>query len=193
VLDYGCGDALHADIPAAIASRLILCEAAPKLREALAQRFEGNSKIAVRSPEQIEAMENHSLDLIVMHSVAQYLTEDELDKLLVLFHRLLRDDGLLVLGDIIPSQVSALTDALALLRFGWSEGFLFAALFGLLRTVLSNYWTLRSELGLTRYDRDEILAKLTRLNFWASRADHNIGHNQARVTYLARSGFRAAA
>src|SRR5262245_17061027 len=32
VLDYGCGDALHADLVAAPARELILCEAAPSVR-----------------------------------------------------------------------------------------------------------------------------------------------------------------
>lgn len=191
VLDYGCGEALHADIPASIAQRLILCEAAPKVREGLVERFKGDQKIVVVSSEQLATLEEHSLDLIIMHSVAQYLTSKELDGLLALFHRLLKSDGLLVLGDIIPPQTSALTDAVALLRFGWSNGFFIAAWFGLLRTVLSRYWALRSTLGLTRYDKDEMLRKITQADFWATRADKNIGHNQKRSTYLARPGLYA--
>ena len=191
VLDYGCGEALHADIPAAIAEQLILCEAAPKVREGLVERFKGDRKILVVSPEQLAAFEDHSLDLIILHSVAQYLTPEELDRLLVTFHRLLKNDGLLVLGDIIPPQTSAMTDALALLRFGWSNGFFIAAWFGLVRTVLSRYWSLRSTLGLTRYDKDEMLRKITHADFWATRADKNIGHNKKRSTYLARPGLYA--
>ena len=186
VLDYGCGDALHAEFPAAIAQRLILCEAAPKLRDALAARFAGNAKISVAAPEQVAALDQHSLDLIVMHSVAQYLTREELDAVLAVFHRLLKDDGHLVLGDIIPPQVSAMTDVIALLRFARAEGFFFAALLGLVRTVFSNYWELRTSLGLTRYGKEEMLGKLTRAGFWATVAHANIGHNQARKTYLAR-------
>jgi SAM-dependent methyltransferase len=122
-LDYGCGEALHADIPAKVARQFLLCEAAPRLRETLTARYAGDAKIQVVSPEEVEALGKHSLDLIVMHSVAQYLTREELDKLFVLFHRLLKGDGLFVLGDVIPPQVSALTDALALLRFSREEGF----------------------------------------------------------------------
>ena len=186
VLDYGCGDALHADIPAGTAQRLILCEAAPKLREALKARFAGNGKITVVSPEEVAALDDRSLDLIVMHSVAQYMTEEELDGLLALFHRLLKEDGQLVLGDIIPPQVPAFTDAVALMRFARAEGFFFAALLGLVRTVFSKYWDLRSTLGLTRYGKEEMLVKLTHAHFFATLAHKNIGHNQARATYVAR-------
>ena len=63
VLDYGCGEALHADILAEHAHRLILSEAASRVRESLAQRFAGNPKIEVLTPEQVAALPDKSLDL----------------------------------------------------------------------------------------------------------------------------------
>ena len=89
VLDYGCGEALHADIVAETAGRLILCEAAPMVRAALGRRFGENPKIEVRAPEEIAALPSGSIDVVVLHSVAQYLSPKELDELLVLFRRLL--------------------------------------------------------------------------------------------------------
>jgi SAM-dependent methyltransferase len=186
VLDYGCGEALHADLIAAPARRLILCEAAPMVRAALAARFAGQAKIEVRAPEEVAALPPASLDVVVLHSVAQYLTGDELDGLLALFRRLLAPNGLFILGDVIPRNVSAATDALALLRFGAANGFFTAAVIGLARTVLSDYWRLRSHLGLTRYGEDEIVARLKRAGFSARRAPKNIGHNPARMTFLAQ-------
>src|SRR5215813_2492439 len=56
VLDYGCGEALHADIVAAAARRLILCEAAPGVRAGLAARFAGNAQIEVRAPDEVAAL-----------------------------------------------------------------------------------------------------------------------------------------
>jgi|SRR5436190_6800463 SAM-dependent methyltransferase len=186
VLDYGCGEALHADVVAEPARRLTLCEAAAIVRAGLANRFAGNRKIEVRSPEQVAAMLAGSLDVVVLHSVAQYLTPDELDALLERFRRLLTDQGLLVVGDIIPTRVSALTDAIALLSFGAGNGFFGAALVGLARTVASDYWRLRSDLGLTRYDESAIIEQLAKAGFSARRAPTNIGHNQARMTFLAK-------
>lgn len=186
VLDYGCGEALHADIVAAVARRLILCEAAPKVRAALAARFAGHAKIEVRAPEAVAAFGPGSFDVVVLHSVAQYLKPDELHALLALFHELLRPGSLLILGDVIPPDVSAATDALALLRFGAVNGFLGAAIVGLVRTMMSDYWRLRSGLGLTRYAEAEIIGKLSAAGFTAQRAASNIGHNGARMTFLAR-------
>jgi len=187
VLDYGCGEALHAEIVAAQAARLILCEAAPKVRTALAARYAGDPKIEVRAPDEVAAQPAGSLDVVVLHSVAQYLTPGELDALLTLFHRLLRSGGMLIVGDVVPPDVSALTDALALLRFAAANGFFWAAIVGLGRTMLSDYWRMRTGLGLTRYAEAAIVDKLSACGFAARRAAANIGHNQARMTLLARA------
>jgi SAM-dependent methyltransferase len=185
MLDYGCGEALSAKEVAEGLSRLILCEPAPNLRLKLAARFAGNDKIVVRKPEDVAFMPDGWMDVVVMHSVTQYLTRPELDALAKQFRRLLRPGGLLVLGDVIPSDISALTDAWTLLRFGAREGFFWAAVGGLFRTYFSDYWRLRKSLGLMRYNSDEIVARLETAGFTAERAPSNIGHNDRRMTFLA--------
>ena len=187
MLDYGCGEALSADRVAEPVSRLILCEPAPNVRVMLGARFAGNDKIAVRKPEDVAMMPAGSIDVIVMHSVTQYLSAQELDALLKLFRRLLKPGGLLVLGDVIPRKLSALADARTLLRFGRQEGFFWAALRGLIRTYFSDYRRLRNSLGLTRYDGAEITAKLETAGFSAEPARTNIGHNDRRMTFLAHA------
>jgi len=186
VLDYGCGEALHADVIAASAAALILCEAAPKVRAALARRFADHANISVCAPEDIAAMPARSLDAVVLHSVAQYLAPETLDALLATFRRLLRESGVLIVGDVVPPHVSVFTDAAALLRFGVANGFLVATLVGFARTLFSNYWRLRSQFGLTRYDEAALAAKLAGSGFSARRASANIGHNPWRMTFIAR-------
>jgi SAM-dependent methyltransferase len=187
MLDYGCGEALSADVVANPAAQLILSEPAPKVRAALAARFACNAKIVVRTPDEVAAMATQSIDVIVMHSVTQYLTGAELDSLLALFHRLLRPGGLLVIGDVIPRHLRALDDAMELLRFAADEGFQLAALAGLARTYFSSYWQLRQALGLSRYDPNEIAVKLKTGHFSAEQAATNIGHNAKRMTFLAHA------
>jgi|SRR5690242_3574361 SAM-dependent methyltransferase len=190
VLDYGCGEALSAELIAPPASHLILCEAAPNIHAVLSRRYAGlSSRIEVRRPDEVESLRGASFDLIIMHSVAQYMSAKELDALLTLFHRLLRSGGRLLLGDVIPPHISALTDALALLRFAASNRFLGAAVFGLLRTLASPYWRLRSRLGLTRYSEAAVMAKLAAAGF-STRRITNIGHNPARMSFLASPSNR---
>jgi SAM-dependent methyltransferase len=188
VLDFGCGEALHADRVAASYRRLILVDAAPKVRAGLAARFGANPNIEVRAPAELADLPDRSIDLAVMHSVAQYLSSAEFSALLVLFRRLLRPGGLLLIGDVIPPQVSAFADAMALLNYGAANGFLLAAIGGLLRTAVSDYTRLRSRIGVTLYTEAEMLQRLEAAGFTATRAKANVGPNPARMTFLARSG-----
>ena len=105
VLDYGSGEALYADLVAAASAELLLCEGAPGVRSALAARFAGNPKIRALAPDDVKGLPDRSLDLIVLHSVAQYLTPETMAELLALFHRLLGADGKLVVSDVIPPQL----------------------------------------------------------------------------------------
>src|SRR5260221_2983411 len=113
VLDYGCGEALHADLIATSARALILCEAAPTVRAALAARFADQSKIKICSPEEVAALPAGSLDAVVLHSVAQYLTTRELHARLVLFPRAFCQERVPIPPDTVRHEVSACADAIA--------------------------------------------------------------------------------
>jgi SAM-dependent methyltransferase len=186
VLDYGCGEALHADRIAAVCAQLTLADAAPSVRAHLIERFEKTQNIAVVSPDEVVAMPAHSLDLVVFHSVSQYLSSEQFTSIANEFHRLLKPQGLFLIGDVVPPDVPAISDAFALLRFGAGNGFFLAALAGLVRTVFSDYWQLRTKLGLTRYSEQDMMAQLRALGFAATRAPRNLGHLQSRMTFLAR-------
>lgn len=186
VMDYGCGEATSADIVAQASGHLTMVEAAPNVRAALAARYAGNPKISVMTPDEAAAMPAGSIDLIILHSVAQYLSGDELDKMLATFHRLLKPTGLFILGDIVPPTLAAPAAALALLRFGAANGFFWAAVGGLIRIVVSDYFKLKNTVGLSHYDEAAALDKLRRAGFKAERAKRNIGHNQQRMAFLAR-------
>jgi SAM-dependent methyltransferase len=186
VLDYGCGEATSAELVADACAQLVLVEAAPNVRASLTMRYAGHPKIAVIAAEQAAAQPKASFNLVVMHSVAQYLTQAELDRLLAIFHSLLKPDGLFILGDIVPPHLAAPTAALSLLRFGAANGFFGAAAFGLMRIFASDYLRLRKTAGLSHYTEAAMLDRLRKAGFRAERAKHNIGHNQWRMTFLAR-------
>jgi len=186
VLDYGCGEATSADLVAAASGHLTLVEAAPNVRAALKGRYEGNPKISVLTPDEAAARPAASFDLIVMHSVAQYLSAAELERLLKIFRTLVKPDGLVIVGDIVPAQLAAPYAALALLRFGAANGFFWAAVGGLMRIFVSDYLRLKKTVGLSHYEEAAMLAKLKAAGFAAQRAPRNIGHNQRRMTFLAR-------
>lgn len=186
VLDYGCGEALFADKIAAKCARLILSDAAPLVRERLNERFKGNGRITVLSTDDVADLPDASFDLIVVNSLVQYLSLDEFRALLKLARDKLKDDGRLILGDIIPPDISPITDAKALLSFAWQGGFLRSALTGLARTAFSEYRKIREEVGLAQYSEEEIVDLLEDAGFNPERAARNLGHNQARMTFVGR-------
>jgi ubiquinone/menaquinone biosynthesis C-methylase UbiE len=156
------------------------------VRGRLIARFAPNTKIRVRSLEDLRKMDEKSIDLAVMNSVAQYMTPAELDLAFATIRRLLKPGGKLLLGDILRPEVGMPKDVIALLRFAASHGFLRDALIGLVSTALSDYRQLRAKVGLQRYSETEMVAKLAASGFSASRAHMNIGHNPWRMTFVAR-------
>src|SRR6195952_5891538 len=117
VLDYACGEALSAAKVTDACGKLILADPAPGVRGRLIARFAPNTKIRVRSLEDLRNMEEKSVDLAVMNSVAQYMTPNELDAAFAVVRRLLKPGGRLVLGDILRPEVGMGRDVTALLKF----------------------------------------------------------------------------
>jgi SAM-dependent methyltransferase len=188
VLDHGCGEANYAADVAAHCRQLYLCEAAPGVRQALAQRVSGIVNVQVLDPAGAETLPDRCLDLVVANSLVQYLTRDELVALLGLWRRKLKPSGALIVADVIPPDISPLADAAALLRFAWTGGFLLAAVGGLVRTALSDYRKVRAQLGLCTYSQADFSELLSGHGFIADRVHPNFGHNQARMTFRAVPG-----
>jgi ubiquinone/menaquinone biosynthesis C-methylase UbiE len=189
VLDYSCGEALSAAKVAEACGKLYLAEPAPGVRGRLIARFAPNTKIRVRSLDDLRKMAEKSIDLAIMNSVAQYMTAAELDAAFAVIRRLLKPGGRLVVGDVLRPEVGMPKDVIALLRFAATHGFLRDALIGLVSTALSDYRQLRARVGLQRYSETEMVKKLAAAGFTASRAHFNIGHNPWRMTFVARFPF----
>jgi SAM-dependent methyltransferase len=185
MLDYGCGEATSADEAARRCGHLYLFDTAPSVQDKLRQRFACEPKITVLDEDHFLVLPDGSLDLVICNSVLQYLRADETSRLVEIWHDKLKAGGRLVLGDVIPPDLGPLGDVEALLHFAWQGGFLIAALRGLATTFFSNYRTLRNEIGLTTYSEGDMLSLLAASGFSAARANHNIGHNQLRMTFIA--------
>ena len=93
VLDYACGEALSAAQVAEACGKLYLAEPAPGVRGRLIARFAPNTKIRVRSLEDLRKMPEKSVDLVVMNSVVQYMTPGEFDDALAVIRRLKLDEA----------------------------------------------------------------------------------------------------
>lgn len=185
VVDYGCGEALAADRVAARCGHVYLCDGAQIVRDRLRQRLAAVGNVTIVSPEEFDAVPERSIDLIVINSVVQYLSAEQLKACLAQWRRKLEPSGRLVIADVIPHGIGPLTDAAALLRFAAANGFLTAAVAGLVRTFFSDYRRVRAQLGLAHYNEAEFLQILRAAGFTAERLSWNFGHNTARMAFAA--------
>lgn len=185
VLDYGCGRALSAELVADACSHLYLCDGAESVRAALTEQFGRRGDVTVLAPDDMSGIPDGSIDLLVVNSVVQYLSMDELQGALTVWRRKLSAGGTLLLADIIPPGRGAIADAAALLKFAARNGFLFAAGAGLVRTFFSDYRRLRSRLGIQMFDEAGMIELLKSCRFAAHRHFPNLGHNTGRMAFAA--------
>jgi SAM-dependent methyltransferase len=186
VLDYGCGEAISAAALAEKCGTLYLFDTASKVREKLRGRFVSNPKLIVLPSDGLDSIADGSLDLVIANSLLQYLQHKEFEDLLDVWHAKLKPDGQLVIADVLPPDLDAIADVKALIDFAWRGGFLIAALAGLGRTFFSDYRRLRNEVGLTRYAPEDLFTLLAAHGFAGEQSPSNVGHNQLRMTFVAR-------
>ncbi len=185
VLDYGCGEALHAQGVAARCASLILTDSSPVLRAGLSARFGAHPNIRVAAPDEIAAGPAARFDLIMMASVVQYMSRTELAALVAILLPKLVPGGRLILADVIPPGLGMIADIRALLLTAREGGFLVAAALGLVATFFSDYRRLRREIGLTCYTEPEMLALLNQAGYEAHRNAVNLYLHPARTSFIA--------
>jgi SAM-dependent methyltransferase len=185
ILDYGCGDALEARLVTSGAPVLRLClyDASSAVRARLRSRFATESRIAVL--DNLAALSDNSLDLIIVNSVLQYVSVSEFMTLLAQWRALLKPGGRLVLGDVISPKNTIAGDTFALLGFAWRQKFLWEALVGLITISLSDYRRLRRDLNLTSFSESDMLQRLSAAGFVPQRRQSNLGFNRKRMTFIA--------
>lgn len=186
VLDWGCGEALAAERMAAQGVHVLLYDGAEVVRAHLCKRFEGHEHIDVLDDDALAALPQHSIDLILVISVLQYLSRQQLDRTLTRLRPLLTAEGALLLGDVIEPNTPLLKDVCNLLRFAYREHFLLAAVLGLGSTFVSPYRKLRHRLGFSRYTPAEIDGILSSQGFSVQRLTVNIAPSRHRRSFLAR-------
>jgi SAM-dependent methyltransferase len=186
VLDWGCGEALAADDLAQTCRTLLLYDRADSTRRRLFSHYADRSKIRVLGDAELDAISPGSVDLIIVNSVVQYLDRGQFTDALRLFHRVLKSDGKLLLGDIIAPDTPLVGHVATFLRFAWQNGFFIAAIIGLARNFVSPYRKLRRDAGYACYTEMQMLGLLDDNGFVGERLASNIAVSQLRSSYLSR-------
>lgn len=185
VLDWGCGDALNAPALVGFCRELWLYDGVGTVQGRIAQRFAGTTGIRVLNDTDWQTLAPGSLDMIIVASVAQYLSRADLESLMDRFRTVLKPDGEVIFADIIPPHVSMAADIASLLGTGLTNGFFFAACLGLAKTFFSEYRRIRATAGFSCYEADDFSGMLVRHGFQVERVRNNVGFNKQRMTFRA--------
>ena len=189
VLDYACGEALSAAKVADACGKLYLAEPAPGVRGRLIARFAPNTRIRVRSLDDLRN-DDGEVGRSGGHELGRPIHDAGRTRPGLRGRQTAAEARRPAGGRRYPAprgRHGQGRDGAVALRA--THGFLKDALIGLVSTALSDYRQLRSKVGLQRYSEAEMLAKLAAGGFTASRALSNIGHNPWRMTFVARHAF----
>jgi len=185
VLDFGCGEALYAEELAKRCAQLVLVDSSKNMRETLISRTKSVNSISILGLEEFDDLSNSSFELIIVNSVFQYMQLDETQTTLRKLSSKLKSNGKLIIADVIPPDLSMVSDVISLLKFGLRNGFFFMSLVGMLKTFFSNYTSLRREVGLSVYSIEDFTNLLIQNGFEVKLMPRNFGHNQSRKCFCA--------
>jgi ubiquinone/menaquinone biosynthesis C-methylase UbiE len=183
LLDWGCGEAVGAELMAIECERVYLHDPASTVRAGLWQRYKDHPRITVL--DDLKQLSDSSQDLILINSVVQYLSRAELSATLRDLRRLLKPEGMFLIGDVITPRTPLWRHAVVFLRFGYREGFFLAALIGLVRNFLPSYTSLKRKQGLSAYSEADLLRILEGAGLRGERLPRNIAVSHIRATYRA--------
>jgi len=185
MLDWGCGEAFAADWMAAECERIYLYDPADVVRARLRERYKDHRRIVVIGGDQVNGLPSECLDLILINSVFQYLTQEQLVTALLDLRRLLKPVGRFLIGDLIAPCTAMWQHVRIFLTFAYREGFLMSAIAGLVGTFLPSYNSLKRQHDLSEYSEAELLRifELCKLN--GRRLPRNIAVSPIRSSYIA--------
>jgi len=179
LLDFGCGYGFVAAALAPRVGQVFLWDAAASMRRHAVARLAQQDNVVLLDLN--DSTTKPSLDLILVNSVVQYMTPEELAGWLPRWRQLLAPSGQVVLSDLIPPRHSFLTDLFSLLTFSVRRGYLVQAIRNILAT--------RKRYKQAEHARPlyhPSCAELTRMAAAAGLAtrflDRNLTHFRGRVT-----------
>ena len=179
ILDFGCGYAHGLDIflSSHIIEQLILYDKSEYCYENLKIKYEKNKKIKIIKNLDDLIIENLKLDVIIVHSVIQYIEINELKEILNKFNLILNDSGIIIFGDI-PDKNTKLNDLIDLLKFSIKERIFIETIKNIIQFIFyKNY-------GNLIYYSEEILKNIIYKKFKLEKLDKNIGISRKRNSFI---------
>jgi len=121
VLDFGAGPGYLAELLGPIVGEMELIEPSPELRAIARGLPKKKSNITIHDYNQLSdlphLLSEQKFDLIIVNSVLQYVSITEIKSLFELFKESLKEDGVLIVSDIIPAGTWLVRELYYVFRF----------------------------------------------------------------------------
>ncbi len=189
VLDFGSGFGFVAARLAPLVAELWWWDPSLNMRSVAEQNLASFSNARCCDPSALSdagptgEWQGSRFDLILLNSVAQYMTSGELSAWLPRFSTMLASGGKLVLSDLIPPEHSGLSDVADLFRLGVRHGSGFRAASEALGGV-AYYWRMSSAVPLTRVDPEALGRRAAAAGLKAVFLPENLTHFRKRRTAI---------
>ncbi len=155
VFDFGCGFGAVAERLAQQEVRLKIWDRSTNMREVASSRLSRFPNAGLLNLEQSDKAAAHEFDLILVNSVIQYMSTDELQDWLRRWRGMLKHGGRIIISDIIPPGIGFLAEIYDSIRFAMHKGYLVRSL-GKLGQEFFRYLNRRRRLQLLRFGPEEL-------------------------------------
>ncbi len=181
VLDFGAGFGNVSFFIRNKAQKIYLYDKSEYMLEVLKVNFQNSKNMhIISSVNDID----EKVDIILVNSVLQYMSIDELKKALLELQRICKPDTKIVFSDIIPHNYSKITDFLVQLKLSLKFRFFRKLMiYAVSNSVFSPSLSLSSNY-LTKYDEDELIEILSEFNFASEKMESNFTFSKKRYTLV---------
>jgi SAM-dependent methyltransferase len=156
VLDFGCGFGFVAQILAPKVGELFLWEASANMRRHTRLNVASHQNVRFLDLSKPEAVcGDLRFDLILVNSVVQYMSIDELSLWINRWRTMLSPGGRIIVSDVIPPDHDSISDIVDLLKFSLRRGVLVDVICRLF-LKLWRYWKVRRSWPLARISREQL-------------------------------------
>lgn len=184
VLDFGCGFAWGADSLAPFVREMAVWDAAANMRKRARLRLasHANVRFVDLSTPDVDASAGQ-FDVILVNSVVQYMSEEQLVAWLGRWRRLLAPGGRLVLSDVILPQYSFLADLAAFLWFSLTQGIFVQSVIAGFREI-GRYQSIKGQLPLLKLTSDDLKRLADRAGLTVSVHRRNLTFHANRLSAI---------
>jgi SAM-dependent methyltransferase len=185
VLDFGCGFGHVADGLAPRVGELFLWDSSRNMRERAAGATASRRNVRPLDLSGRSAPPGLRFDLILVNSVAQYMSRADFAAWLRCWREMLSPSGRIVASDLIPPDCEVSRDVFDLLRFSARRGFFWAAL-RQAAGELGRYRRTRRAVPLTRYARGDLEGLARDAGLIVEFLPRNLTPFRDRISFTAR-------